>query len=412
MSSLPVGNGTNGETELHDQLLPQDRNFATKATHVGAEPEQWDSLAVVPPIVLATTFKQDAPGQPREYEYGRSGNPTRCSLEKCLASLEMAEHALVYGSGLAATANLMALLSVGDHVVAMDDLYGGTNRMFRKITARQGIVVDFVDLTNVSQTIEAVEERTKMVWIETPTNPMLKLVDIRAVALAVKAKKSDVIIVVDNTFMSSYFQKPLTLGADVVVHSCSKYLNGHSDVIMGAIMVSRQDIHSELRFLQNAMGCVTSPFDCYLVARSLRTLALRMKQHEKNGLAVARFLEQHPAVEKVIHPGLKSHPQHHLAMTQLQGYSGMVSFYIKGGLAEASEFLKAIKLVTLAESLGGYESLAELPAVMTHASVPEEQRKQLGVTDNLIRMSVGIEETDDIIADLAQALKVATASRQ
>jgi len=383
-----------------------DKHFMTKATHVGSEPEKWSSMAVVPPIVLATTYKQSAPATFKEFEYGRSGNPTRNSLEECLAALEGGKYGLVYGSGLAATTNIVMLLSQGDNMVSMDDIYGGTNRLFRKVTTRFGIETTFVDMTDVNAAVSAIKENTKLFWVETPTNPTMKIVDIAAIVAAVKAKNPDILVAVDNTFMSSFFQTPLSLGADIVVHSCSKYLNGHSDVIMGAIMVSDEKLHDRLRFLQNSVGAVPSPFDCYLVSRSLRTLALRMKQHQANGLEVASFLESHPAVEKVLHPGLKSHPQYELAKRQMHGYSGMISFYVKGGLKEASDVLKEMKLVTLAESLGGFESLAELPAVMTHASVPEEQRKQIGVLDNLIRLSVGIEDTQDIIDDLAKALKV------
>lgn len=285
-----ITNGVATYNAEHD-MLPQDAGFSTKATHVGAEPDQWDSRAVVPPIVLATTFKQDAPGVFHKFEYGRSGNPTRDSLEKCLASLEGAKHGLVYCSGLAATVNILTMLSQNDHVVAMNDLYGGTNRLFRKVLVRQGITSDFVDLTNIEQVKSAITSATKMVWIETPTNPTMKLVDIKAVVDTVKGVNSNVIVVVDNTFMSPYYQRPLSLGADIVMHSCSKYINGHSDVIMGAVMVSRDDLHESLRFLQNTLGGIPSPFDCYLVCRSLRTLSVRMKQHMANGLIVAQYLE-------------------------------------------------------------------------------------------------------------------------
>lgn len=384
-----------------------DPSFASKAIHEGQEPEQWSSLAVVPPISMATTFKQNAPGDFKTYEYGRSGNPTRVCLEKCLSSLEEAEFGLAFASGLAATTAIVHMLKSGDHIISMDDLYGGTNRYFSKVVTKFGIEVDFVDATDPSNVERSMKSNTKLVWIETPTNPTLKIVDIEAIAGIVKRHK-DCILVVDNTFLSSYFQRPLTLGADIVIHSCTKYLNGHSDVIMGFACTNRKDLEERLRFLQNAIGPVPSPFDCYLVNRSVKTLAIRMKQHMENGLAVAKFLETHPGVEKVLHPGLPSHPQHELAKKQCYGHSGMVTFYIKGNNLEVSrKFFKHIKVFTLAESLGGYESLAELPSVMTHASVSPEDRKRLNITDGLIRLSVGLEASQDLIRDLDQALNKA-----
>ncbi|XP_042872658.1 cystathionine gamma-lyase-like isoform X2 [Penaeus japonicus] len=386
-------------------FLKNDPNFATRAIHDGNEPEQWNSMAVVPPISMATTFKQDGPADFKEFEYGRSGNPTRNCLEKCLAATEEAKHGITFASGLAATTTITHLLSAGDHVISMDDLYGGTNRYFRRVASRMGIEVTFVDATDVKNVAAAFKDNTKMVWIETPTNPTLKLVDIAAVAALVKPRE-DTFLVVDNTFMSAYLQRPLLFGADLVLHSCTKYMNGHTDVIMGAVCTNSDDLHERLRFLQNAIGPVPSPFDCYLVNRSLKTLAVRMEQHMKNGFAVARFLEGHPCVEKVIHPGLPSHPQHELAKRQCYGHSGMLSFYIKGNNLETSrKFFKQLKVFTLAESLGGFESLCELPSVMTHASVPKEDRDKLGITDGLIRLSCGLEGTDDLIKDLDQALK-------
>jgi len=285
------------------------------------------------------------------------------------------------------------------------------NSYFNKCAAKFGLDVSMVDLTQVQNVMDALKPNTKMVWIETPTNPTLKLVDIKAVCQTVKAETQDwpekPIVVVDNTFMSAYFQRPLSLGADVVMHSISKYMNGHTDVIMGALVCNDDSINERLRFLQNSLGTVPSPFDCYLVNRGLKTLPVRMKEHMKNGLLIAKHLEKHPAVEKVIHPGLPSHPQYELGKRQMIGYSGMCVFYIKGGLKESSAFLKALKLFTLAESLGGYESLIELPSLQTHASVPEEQRKQLGISDNMIRISVGLEDPEDLINDLNQALKQA-----
>jgi len=383
-----------------------DAHFATKALHVGQEPEQWSSMAVVPPISMSTTFKQDAPADFKMYEYGRSGNPTRGVLEACLASLDGAKHACVFSSGLATSTTITHLLSAGDHVISMDDLYGGTNRYFRKVAARMNIETSFVDATNPKNIEAAIRPNTKMVWVESPTNPTLKVVDIAAVA-AITKKHPNIFLVVDNTFLSCYFQRPLELGADIVMYSLTKYMNGHTDVIMGAACTNSEDLHDRLRFLQNAIGPVPSPFDCYLVNRSLKTLKLRMEEHQKNALIVGRWLEQHPGVEKVRHPGLPSHPQHELVKRQCYGHSGMMSFYLKGGLNESKKFLSALKVITLAESLGGYESLAELPYSMTHASIEEKERVALGVTNNLIRLSVGLENAEDLIADLDQAFKLA-----
>lgn len=381
-------------------------HFSTDAIHVGQEPEQWKSMAVVPPISTATTFKQFAPAEHAGFEYSRSGNPTRNCLEKCIAAVEGAKYGLCYSSGLSSTMNVTHLLQTGDHIISMDDVYGGTNRYFRTCVLPLGIDVSFVDCTCIEKVEKALQPNTKMVWIETPTNPTMKLVDIEAVSKLVHSKSS-AFVVVDNTFMSAYFQRPLSLGADIVMHSVTKYMNGHSDVIMGALALSDEKLHQRLRTLQNSIGAVPSPFDCYLVNRGLKTLALRMRQHMTNGLVVAHFLEKSPKVLRVVHPGLKSHPQHELAKRQMRGTSGMVSFNIKGGLTEASNFLKALKVFTLAESLGGYESLCELPSLQTHASVPADQRETLGISDNLVRLSVGLEDIEDLLEDLEQALNVA-----
>ncbi|XP_012280924.1 cystathionine gamma-lyase [Orussus abietinus] len=376
--------------------------FATKAIHSGQDPLQWSHCSVVPPLVMSTTFRQDAPAQHRGFEYGRSGNPTRNVLETCLAALENGKHGLVFSSGLGATTALCALLETGNHIVCGDDVYGGTNRLFQKCVSKQGITVSFVDASNTKNVMDAIQPNTKMVWLESPTNPLLKLADIKAITEAVKAVRSDILVVMDNTFLTCYFQRPLEYGVDIVVYSLTKYMNGHSDIIMGAAITRRDDLESQLRFIQNAMGIVPSPYDCALVNRSLKTLEVRMQQHMKNGLAVAKFLDGHPLVERVIHPLLPSHPQHELALKQTTGHSGMVTFYLKG---DAFKFLKALKIFTLAESLGGYESLAELPSVMTHASVPEATRALLGINDQLIRLSAGLETEKDILADLDQALK-------
>jgi len=382
--------------------LPVDPNFATAAIHSGYIPKDWTYAPVVPSIALSTTFEQDAPAQHRGFEYTRSGNPTRQILEETLAALDKGKHGLVFSSGLAATTNLVAMLDSGDRILSMDDVYGGTGRLFRQMKKTANIDTDFVDLTDLNQVKAGLSEKTKMVWIETPTNPTLKVVDIAAVAELAHAFSQDIIVAVDNTFLTSYYQRPLNLGADVVVYSLTKYVNGHSDVLMGAVVTSRVDLKDRLAFLQNSLGAVPSPFDCYLVLRSIRTLHVRMPLHMKNAYAVSKFLEAHPKVEKVLHPGLPNHPQHKLALKQCSGHSGLISFYMKSG--NSSTFLKNLKVFSLAESLGGYESLAELPFSMTHASVPAELRAQLGITESFVRLSVGLESADDLIADLDAAL--------
>lgn len=379
----------------------ENQGFATKAIHAGQDPSQWSHRAVVPPLVMSTTFQQEAPAEHKGYDYGRSGNPIRNVLETCLAALDDGKHGFAFSSGLGTTTAITALLQAGDHLVAGDDLYGGTNRYIQKCLKNHGVTYSFIDITKVENVINAIQPNTKMVWLESPTNPLLKITDIKAVADSLKSHRQDIILVVDNTFLTCYFQKPLELGADIVMYSLTKYMNGHSDVIMGAAITRRDDLAEKLRFLQNAMGIIPSPFDCSMVNRSLKTLELRMQQHMKNCLAVAKFLESHPCVERVFHPYLPSHPQHELALKQTTGHSGMVSFYLKG---DARKFLKALKVFILAESLGGYESLAELPSVMTHASIPEDMRIALGITDKLIRLSVGIETEQDLIADIKQAL--------
>ncbi|OXB82182.1 UNVERIFIED_CONTAM: hypothetical protein H355_009061 [Colinus virginianus] len=360
-------------------------HFGTQAIHAGQEPEQWRSGALVPPVSLSTTFKQQAPGQHAGYDYSRCGNPTRTCLEKAVAVLDGAKYSLAYASGLAATVNVTHLLKAGDTIICMDDVYGGTNRYFRQIAMEMGL---------------------NLVWIETPTNPTLKVIDIQGCANVIR-KHKDILLAVDNSFMSAYFQRPLSLGADICMYSATKYMNGHSDVVMGLVSVNRDDLYEKLNFLQGSLGAIPSPFDCYLCNRGLKTLRLRMNQHFHNALAVGRFLESNPRVEKVIYPGLPSHPQHELVKKQCTGCPGMLSFYIKGNLKHATAFLKSIKVFTLAESLGGYESLAELPAVMTHASVPKEEREALGISDTLIRLSIGLEDEEDLLQDLDQALKAA-----
>ncbi len=375
--------------------------FSTLAVHAGqqADPE---TGAVMTPIYQTSTYAQESPGKHRGYEYSRTHNPTRTAYQQCVAALEGGKHALAFASGLATTDAIIKLLSAGDHVVCGDDVYGGTFRIFDKVFRRLGIDFTFVDMSDLSKTEAAFKSNTRLLWTETPTNPMLKVVDIQA--LTDLARKKGAISVVDNTFMSSYFQKPLALGADIVVHSVTKYMNGHSDVVGGMAVMNRDDLHDQLRFLQNAVGAVPAPMDCFLVMRGLKTLPVRMERHAQNAMAIARFLEEHPKVEKVIYPGLESHPQHALARRQMSGFGGMITFFIRGGLPEARSFLEKVKVFTLAESLGGVESLIEHPAIMTHASIPAETRKTLGIHDNLIRISVGIEDLEDLRADLNQAL--------
>lgn len=387
-------------------FLKQKPGFATIAIHAGQEPEKWNSAAVVTPIVTSTTFKQPAPAEHTGFEYGRSGNPTRNTLEECLAALDGGKYGLTFASGLGATTTLVALLNHGDHIVSSDDVYGGTNRLLRQVVSRLGINTTFTDFTNIEKVKNAMQENTKMIWIETPTNPLLKVVDIEAI-VKIARSRGDIIVVVDNTFLTPYLQKPLDFGADIVMYSLTKYMNGHSDVIMGAAIVNDKAIGDKLRFLQNAMGIVPSPIDCYFVNRSLKTLALRMEHHKKSSLIIANWLEKHPKIVEVLHPGLPTHPQHEIAKKQMTGHSGVFSFKHSGGLKESRKFLSSLKVFTLAESLGGYESLAELPSVMTHASVPALQREELGITDSLVRLSVGLEDTEDLIEDLDQAFKAA-----
>ncbi len=375
--------------------------FGTKAIHAGQEPCPVTG-AIMTPIYQTSTFVQEEPGKHKGYDYSRTDNPTRTALQKNIASLEEGKYGLSYASGLAAIDNIMNLLKKGDHVVSCDDVYGGTFRLFEGVKKKFGLEFDWVDMTDVENVKKSIKKNTRVIWIETPTNPLLKLIDIKAVVEV--AKQHKILTVVDNTFMSPYFQKPLLLGADIVVHSTTKYLNGHSDVIGGALVVNDKKVFEELKFLQNAIGAVPSPFDCWLVLRGIKTLHVRMRQHEENAKRIAEYLEKHPKVKKVIYPGLKSHPQHELAKKQMSGFGGMISFEIKGSLEDAKRFLKKTKIFSLAESLGGVESLIEHPAIMTHASLPKEVRGKLGISDGLVRLSVGIEDVDDLIKDLDTAL--------
>lgn len=376
--------------------------FATRAIHAGQQPDPTTG-AIMTPIYMTSTFVQSSPGVHQGYDYSRAGNPTRKAYEDCLASLEGGTHGFAFSSGCAASTTIMHLVKAGDHVIASDDMYGGSFRLFDQVIKNNGVEFSYVDLTNPENFKNAIKDNTKMVWIETPTNPMMKLVDIKAICAA--ANQNSMISVVDNTFMSPYFQQPLSLGATIVMHSTTKYINGHSDIIGGAAMTSNADIAEKLEFLSKSMGGVQSTFDSFICMRSLKTLPVRMKAHAENARQVSQFLEAHDKIERVLYPGLESHPQHALAKEQMSGFGGMITFYLKGGLDEARTLLENVKIFSLAESLGGVESLIEHPAIMTHASVPAENRKALGIEDTLVRLSVGIEEIDDLIWDLDQALK-------
>jgi cystathionine gamma-lyase len=376
--------------------------FATRAIHVGQEPDPATGATIVP-IYQTSTYTQEAPGQHKGYEYSRTANPTRTALEECVASLEGGDYGLAFASGLAATIATMSLLSPGDHVVAGDDLYGGTYRLFDKVLPRTGgLEFTYADTTDPMAVESALRSETKMLWIETPTNPMLSLSDIAA--LCEMAHERGAFVAVDNTFASPYFQNPLSLGADIVVHSTTKYMGGHSDVVGGAVVTSNPDFYEGIKFYQNAAGAVPGPFDSWIVLRGLKTLAIRMRQHEENALAVARFLQSHPQVATVYYPGLPSHPQHELAKRQMSGFSGMVSFTLKGGAEAAYAAVQKTRVFAFAESLGGVESLITHPATMTHAAIPREEREARGVTDGLMRLSVGIEDREDLIADLDRAI--------
>ena len=378
--------------------------FETRAIHAGQEPDPTTG-AIMTPLYLTSTYVQSSPGHHKGYEYSRTGNPTRKAFEDCLANLESGKHGFAFASGCAASTTALHLLKAGDHVIASDDMYGGTFRLMDKVIRHNGIEFSYVDLTKVENFQAAIRPNTKMVWIETPTNPTLKLVDIRATTGVARAK--GIVSVVDNTFMSPYFQRPLELGADIVLHSTTKYIGGHSDIVGGALIVSDDKLAERIAFLSNSMGGIGAAFDAYVSMRSLKTLALRMRQHDQSARKIAAYLEKHSKVEKVVYPGLASHPQHALAKEQMLGFGGMITFYIKGGMTSARKFLESVQVFALAESLGGVESLIEHPAIMTHASVPPEIRKTLGIDDSMIRLSVGIENIDDLLHDLEKALALA-----
>lgn len=375
--------------------------FGTLAIHAGQFPDPTTG-AVMTPVYFTSTYVQESPGKHKGYDYSRSDNPTRTAYQDCVAALEGGRHGLAFSSGVAATDAVLKLLSAGDHVVCSDDVYGGTFRIMDKLFKRLGIEFTFVDMCDLEKTERAFRPNTKLAWVESPTNPMLKIINVATVAEI--ARTRGCLTAVDNTFMSPYFQKPLTLDADIVVHSVTKYMNGHSDVVGGFLVVNDDALHDRLKFIQNASGAVPGPMDCFLVMRGLKTLHVRMERHAQNAMAIARFLEAHPRVERVIYPGLESHPQHELAKEQMTGFGGMITFLLKGGLTEARSFLEKVKIFSLAESLGGVESLIEHPAIMTHASIPPENRKALGILDNLVRVSCGIEDLDDLKDDLKQAL--------
>ncbi len=375
--------------------------FATRAIHVGGEPDPTTG-AVMPPIYQTSTYAQTSPGKHQGYEYTRSHNPTRSRLEECLASLEQAKFALTTASGMAAINLILQSLPADSLIFCGDDVYGGTFRILHTLFNQFHRIkmVDTTDLKTLKQQLDA--EKPALLWIESPTNPLLKITDIKKASTM--AHQHDCLVVVDNTFMTPRFQNPLVLGADIVVHSLTKYINGHSDVIGGALMLNHKKLYQQLWTLQNTTGPSQSPFESWLVLRGIKTLGLRMERHQENALKLAKWLEQHPQVERVVYPGLKSHPQHTLAKKQQSGFSGMITFFLKGGLKESKRFLKKLKIFTLAESLGGVESLVDHPAIMTHASIPKKEREQLGVTNNLIRLSVGVEDIKDLLQDLATAL--------
>lgn len=378
--------------------------LGTLAIHGGQSPDP-STGAVMPPIYATSTYAQSSPGVHQGFEYSRTHNPTRFAYERCVAALEGGSRGFAFASGMAATSTVLELLDSGDHLIAMDDLYGGTYRLFERVRRRSaGLDFSFVDLTDLSAFEAAIRPETKMVWVETPTNPMLKIVDIQAVCAI--ARKHGLRVVVDNTFASPILQRPLQLGADLVMHSATKYLNGHSDMVGGMVVVGdNAELAEQMAFLQNSIGAVQGPFDSFLALRGLKTLHLRMKAHCENALALAQWLETHPAIEKAIYPGLPSHPQHALAKRQMQGFGGIISVVLKGGFDAAKHLCENTQLFTLAESLGGVESLINHPAVMTHASIPAERRERLGISDSLVRLSVGAEDFTDLQASLQAGLK-------
>ena len=375
--------------------------FETLAIHAGQGPDPAYG-AVMTPIYQTSTFAFKGVNQPGKFDYSRSGNPTRKALEDCLAALEGGTHGFVYATGMAAEASALGMFAAGDHLIIHDDLYGGTYRLLTKVVASHGITLDFVNLRDLEALKKAIKPNTKLIWTETPTNPLMNLLDLEAIAKV--AKSRGVLTLCDNTFLSPYFQRPLDLGIDIALHSVTKYINGHSDVVGGALIVKEPALAERVGFMQNAMGTCMGPQDSFLVLRGVKTLSLRMEAHNRNALHLARWLEAHPKITQVLHPGLESHPQHALAKRQMTGFGGTFAFRVKGGREEAFRLLSNVKLHTLAESLGGVESLIEHPSTMTHVSMPEEVRKAVGITEDLIRISVGIEHVEDLLADLKHAL--------
>jgi cystathionine beta-lyase/cystathionine gamma-synthase len=384
--------------------MDRQYGFSTKAIHSGQAPEPATG-AIITPIYATSTFVQPSPGVNKGFEYSRSGNPTRKALETCVADLEEGASGFAFASGLAASATVLELIEAGSHVIAMDDMYGGSYRLFERVRKiSSGIQATYVDMTDLKSFRNAFRDNTRLVWVESPTNPLLKIIDLEAVASI--ARKHGAISVCDNTFATPYLQKPLKLGFDIVVHSATKYLNGHSDVVAGVAVAREKGALAErLAFLHNAIGSVLSPFDSFLVSRGLKTLSIRMEAHSRNALTIAQYLEKHPRIEKVLYPGLPSHPDFLLASRQMALPGGMITFFLKGGIEESRKFLERCRLFSLAESLGGVESLIEHPAIMTHASIPRETRERIGITDNLIRISAGIEDLPDLIDDLSSALE-------
>ena len=383
---------------------PNRLGFSTRAIHAGQSPDP-STGAIMTPIYATSTYVQESPGVHKGYEYSRSQNPTRMAYERCVADLESGRQGYAFASGLAGASTVLELLDAGSHIVAMDDLYGGTYRLLERVRKRSaGLKVSFANLAEPSELEKALRPETRMIWVETPTNPLLKLVDLEHVAKVARQRK--ILTVCDNTFATPWAQRPIELGFDIALHSATKYLNGHSDMVGGIVVVGENaELAERLAFLHNAVGAIGGPFDSFLALRGLKTLALRMERHCSNAAAVAAWLQKHPKIERVIHPSLKSHPQHALAARQMPGFGGMVTAFIKGGLEPTRRFLERCQIFALAESLGGVESLIEHPAIMTHASIPSENRAALGITDGLVRLSCGVEDVDDLIADLDQALK-------
>lgn len=380
----------------------EKKAFATRTIHAGQSPDP-STGAIMQPIYATSTYVQSSPGVHKGYEYSRTQNPTRMAYERCVADLESGSHGFAFASGMAATGTILELIDSGSHVIAMDDLYGGTRRLFSGVRSRSaGLDFSFVDLSDVANVEEAFTDKTRMVWIETPTNPLLKIVDLEAVVAI--ARQHDALVVVDNTFATPYAQRPLEFGADIVMHSATKFINGHSDMVGGIVLTADDALAEQLGYLQNSIGSVAGPFDSFLALRGVKTLDIRMQRHCDNARQIAEWLEQDDRVESVLYPGLQSHPQHDLAAAQMDAFGGIVTFFIEGDIDNARRFLERCEVFALAESLGGVESLVDHPGIMTHASVPEAERAALGISDQLIRLSVGIEAVDDLVADIDQAL--------